>query len=859
MIKLFIELVLLSCIADAFFYEPSIMPRLPYQSDMASATRNNSLVLFGGSNITHAFSKELYQLTQTSDSFDWQALEQMNPPTITGYGKAVITNSNQIMYLIGGSNPSNKKQELPLQVYQYSFESSTWTSSPENSLSAFDITSFPRNRYFHSVTYDNNNKIYIYGGAANSTFSKNGTYSYDTVDDFFSFDITTQEYSRLPDSNEARYDHTASLLSNGQLVLIGGVTNITVVNGTGDSYTIAKPVTYISIFDTLSNTWEDISASDSLIPNPRRAHVSEVTSDDTIIVFGGRDQDEYSDEIYILNTKNWTWSVPRVTGVLPSKRAFASSGILNDRYLTVGFGSVKNEIYYNDINVFDISTNQWVQKFIEPDENTMTHLSTNKIIGITIACLILLLSFILFWKFPGHVRRFFKRIFRAIWKPRIGEPVWTEVTRIILQVILLFIFCAFLVIAILQATESPNITQTIVINVEEVQVPDVRFCQGRYAGEPSNFTGTFRVSCETDVGFNCDSYIKQLDLTVFKPTYSENLDEVSYCYLFSAPTDFVLTAETGTVIGSRLLFKFWDSDGAGRIHTSIYPKTRNPNIVIYNISDAVTTEMSATEVLEWQINERNDVQDTDVFDIDPVTYNIVSYSLVEHTYLQDTGWNYVGFSPISNTKSEVNINFRGNVPDPNYANKEQENDGAIAIFPHAYATTVEREVKVYTLVNALGFVGGIIGLLIAFQAWLFGYRPNSPWGVVHRWSMGSLKRSLLRNLQSKFKPTNSGIPLVDPVRYESDSLDSDTLKQDDIRHFKSRVEERLQMLETLFKVYYVDDEVFRSLDSATQEDSSRLMSGIDSGTRRNSSSSSSSSSSSKTNDKAGAKASMLPR
>lgn len=52
-----------------------------------------------------------------------------------------------------------------------------------------------------------------------------------------------------------------------------------------------------------------------------------------------------------------------------------------------------------------------------------------------------------------------------------GEPVWAETTRIVFQILLLFIFAVFLAFVIRQAIESPNVTQTIEESAAEVQVP----------------------------------------------------------------------------------------------------------------------------------------------------------------------------------------------------------------------------------------------------------------------------------------------------------------------------------------------------------------------------------------------------
>lgn len=315
-------------------------------------------------------------------------------------------------------------------------------------------------------------------------------------------------------------------------------------------------------------------------------------------------------------------------------------------------------------------------------------------------------------------------------------------------------------------------------------------------------------------------------MSIFQPVYADNLGPVN-CFLFRAPTDFVLTSTSGSNNGSRLLFTFFGDKtiSYGRIHASVYPKQMNPNVPIYSFTDDIPHLMSERDVMNWQTSERNDLQATNVFTMKPSTYSTLAYDLIDHQYLQDVGWNYVGFLPMSNSTPEIETYFRHGAPNPQYV--ETHGDiGIMALFPHAYVETIQKEVKMYTLLNALGFVGGIFGLLVAVQAWLFGYRPRSPWGVVHRWSIGDMKRSLLRGLQSKFKITDSGIPLVHPVhhRFSVSDLNQVVYDEPEIQRI-NRVEERMQMLEMLFKAYYVDDEVFRSLDDANRSGQLRRMTG----------------------------------
>lgn len=468
-----------------------------------------------------------------------------------------------------------------------------------------------------------------------------------------------------------------------------------------------------------------------------------------------------------------------------------------------------------------MSTGSWLQQFGESSSGSSSGVSKGLIAGVTVAGVVLLLIILfLLWKFQSYVRWLVVRIHNDIWKPRTGEPVWAETSRIVSQVFFLFIFAMFLVFVIKQAIDSPNVTQRIESASATVDVPDVRFCFDGFPDQAATVVngdnGAPGVNCQTDNGYSCTGFVQQLDMSKFTPTFADDLGKVN-CFLFRAPSVFTLTSTSGANNGSRLLFTMFGDQSAtsARVHVSVYPKQMDPNTQVYGISDDTTSLLSEADVLNWQTAERNDIQATNVYTIEPFTYSAMAYDLIDHRYLQSVGWNYVGFLPIYNHTPEIDSYFRSESPNPNYASGHSDL-GLVAIFPNSFEELIDREVKMYTLVNALGFVGGIFGLLIAAQAWLFGYRPRSPWGVVHRWSTGGLKQSLLTGLQSKFKTSDSGIPLVHPVHHRFSVNDFQNLGVESEAQRVSRVEERMQVLELLFKAYYVDDEVFRSLDNANQ-------------------------------------------
>lgn len=48
----------------------------------------------------------------------------------------------------------------------------------------------------------------------------------------------------------------------------------------------------------------------------------------------------YLNAIGILDTKSWTWTIPTVNGIPPSRRSCASGGLLSGNHLTVAFGKL---------------------------------------------------------------------------------------------------------------------------------------------------------------------------------------------------------------------------------------------------------------------------------------------------------------------------------------------------------------------------------------------------------------------------------------------------------------------------------------------------------------------------------------
>ena len=176
-------------------------------------------------------------------------------------------------------------------------------------------------------------------------------------------------------------------------------------------------------------------------------------------------------------------------------------------------------------------------------------------------------------------------------------------------------------------------------------------------------------------------------------------------------------------------------------------------------------------------------------------------------------------------------------------------ENQVTVIPQHYAVINVREQRIYTLANSLGFVGGISGLFVAIHALLFGNRPGSPWGLVQQFSIRLTQNSLYSALKKSYNTIGTRIPFVSPIHprfgehstndnninaseetvklnIEIPSNDEDALtphqytcnnKHQEVNGRVERMEERIQLIETMLKSYYIDDTLFKSLERAVDQ------------------------------------------
>ncbi|KAI8141483.1 hypothetical protein BJV82DRAFT_619362 [Fennellomyces sp. T-0311] len=855
--------------------------QIPKRSNAASFVLDNRMYFYGGEgrgadNATRDF---------FSVGFDGNGVLNYRPvpisadpgPRVAG-ARAVILPDNNTVLLFGGFAPDfSSTTETQLLSYQYTFDDQVWAPIPLNVTG--DLAggpALPTHRESHSVTLGSDGLVYIFGGIRSVQDPT-------LVGDFWAYDPNTRLFSRreLMD-NLTMFGHSAIALPNGSIFYTAGLNGYAgnTTTSTGSGLTEAHiGLLYI----TGTQGWEVLilgaDPPEMIASVSSRIYPTAVLGPEGryIYFFGGSNLDpdynrKFRYTLSILDTETWNYTVPVQEGTRPNRRAMASAGIISNEYMVVGLGGARG-YHYGDINVMQLptvdgpitpeSTVRWVSNAttgaIDERVQTSESISRGIIAAVVIVCVLAAAMLVfLAWRFRHRIHWLMLRIHNDFWNPRTGEPFWAEAARLVSKIILAFLFVAFFAFVLIQVLQSPKATFTITETapMERVNVPEIRFCFDGYPESPA-LNGTYPlVSCITDSGEDCNSYLVRLDLTEHQPFFFSNLGAVS-CYLF-LPDDLQLALNSipGSNNGSLLHFALQGSPAEtqeGRTHITFYAPGMNPNREFYfSDGDRYYKKQLLTQdqISDWLIADANDYQSDNIVDVQTNDAAFVHYQLQDYQHLQNNGWNFVGFSPVLNTTPQVEITKRVQAMNLERYSPPNGQLNEIMVLPASFTTVRIREQKIYSLLNALGFLGGLFGLFVAFQALIFGHRPNSPWGIIHRWSVGNMKRSLSRELTSRFDVLKTPVPLMNPVHrrfslidvknygprqvednnylnaVENGSLrsphpmESEHREEDwSDRQRIEQVEERMQLLELVFKSYYIDDEVFRRLDRALKRPS----------------------------------------
>lgn len=275
---------------------------------------------------------------------------------------------------------------------------------------------------------------------------------------------------------------------------------------------------------------------------------------------------------------------------------------------------------------------------------------------------------------------------------------------------------------------------------------------------------------------------------------------------------------------------------SGVIYIDFYPPGYDPNTDFYGFG---ASKLSEDQKELWAVSEQSN-NALDTITLKQTVASTASYTLTTVKKLKENdGWNYIGFSSNYDEYLAITSSFKEvpqNIQD--MPSSFTQPLARLTVQPSAFTENSDVDQRVFTLINAFAQAGGVLGLFVALQTILFGFRPQSPWGIVHRWSFGKLRIKLTDRLANYFDRMGTPVPLVNPVSDRLRNVNgqnyfktadntyipihadtpsaNDTNEMNDQEDRVQRVEERLQLMELLLKSYYLNDEVFRSLDQAVK-------------------------------------------
>jgi len=143
---------------------------------------------------------------------------------------------------------------------------------------------------------------------------------------------------------------------NNTMVLFGGKDSSSTFNN-------------ISLFSLETDTWA-LAAPAGTLPQKRYAHSAVVSAQNMMVVFGGRNQTTFFNDIAVYDLVANKWVLKSISGSAPKARAGHTAVVDNTGTQMVIFGGVDVDgVFLNDVTFFDLTTFSW---FSQPSNGTTT-------------------------------------------------------------------------------------------------------------------------------------------------------------------------------------------------------------------------------------------------------------------------------------------------------------------------------------------------------------------------------------------------------------------------------------------------------------------------------------------------------
>lgn len=155
----------------------------------------------------------------------------------------------------------------------------------------------------------------------------------------------------LPSGVSGRVGHTASIVNGNKMVVLGG--------SDGNSL-FGMDTAYV--YDTVKRSWVRQSVAGRK-PAGRRSHVATVVNDTLVVVHGGANNDftKALDDVAVLDTEKWTWSLPSVKNAPVARYSHSASQA--GPYMILAFGYTPSKpgktINADDPGLYLLDTSSW--------------------------------------------------------------------------------------------------------------------------------------------------------------------------------------------------------------------------------------------------------------------------------------------------------------------------------------------------------------------------------------------------------------------------------------------------------------------------------------------------------------------
>ncbi|CAB5112211.1 galactose oxidase [Rhizophagus irregularis] len=371
-LKQFTTLVATTCIELLVQSVNAALPD-PRWGHAAVLLRNN-LYIYGGKvgltreadlNDTSQNSNQLLMLN-VSDSFsvsDPGWMTRFVGPNVAYHTLSIGGSQNELLVLYGGEYANSTDEQIlenPLFYYNTLNSSSVWDNAG---------LSLGTPRMSHTAVTKLDKSInYFFGGIPN--VSNSLISSQVQFQDLFKLDTKNNLWSLQatdPNTPSGRFHHTATILSDGKMYVIGGYSKDELVD-----------MSQIYVYDTINAKW-DVQTAGGKLPTARRAHVAVGTHDGKVIIHGGVNINYnvlYGDVAVLDTTQSqFVWSLKETKGAVPPAR-YSHTATMVGTNMLIAFGYLANDVSDNNIYVLDTTTFTWKENYTPNNldyTNTIPH------------------------------------------------------------------------------------------------------------------------------------------------------------------------------------------------------------------------------------------------------------------------------------------------------------------------------------------------------------------------------------------------------------------------------------------------------------------------------------------------------